>query len=192
MHSTKLFSQPDQETLLKIARQSIINGLTNRQAIPIKLQEFSTPLTEKQASFVTLKKHQQLRGCIGMLDATRPLIEDVAENAFAAAFRDPRFDSVSADEIDDISIHISILSIPKPIEFTSEQDLLEKIQPNIDGLILIKGNHRGTFLPAVWESLPKPKDFLDQLKLKAGLNKNVWSEQIKILRYQAESIEEDS
>ena len=106
---------------------------------------------------------------------------------FQRRLRDSRFEPVTADEMDDLSIHLSILTTPQPIEFTSEQDLLEKIRPNIDGLILVKGSHRGTFLPAVWESLPDPRDFLDHLKLKAGLSKNNWSDQINILRYQTES-----
>ncbi len=192
MHLTNQLTDHNQKTLLYIARQSIINGLTKAQPIKVQAQDFAKQLAEKRASFVTLKKNQQLRGCIGMLEATRPLIEDVAGNAFAAAFRDSRFDSVSTDEINEISIQISILSKPEPIEFTTEKELLGKLQPNIDGLILTKGVQRGTFLPSVWESLPNPKDFLDQLKLKAHIDKDEWTEQIKILRYQTEIIEENS
>ncbi len=190
MNSTKLFSQQDQQTLLEIAKQSILHGLSTGHSLPVKATDFSDPLNEKRASFVTLKKNGQLRGCIGMLEAVRPVVEDVAENAFSAAFRDSRFEPVTVDEMDDLSIHLSILSTPQPIEFTTEQELLGKIRPNIDGLILVQGMHRGTFLPAVWESLPDPKSFLDNLKLKAGLEKNHWSDQIKVYCYQTESIEE--
>ncbi|MEE9344575.1 MAG: AmmeMemoRadiSam system protein A [Methylococcales bacterium] len=187
MNSTKQISRQDQQTLLEIARQSILHGLSTGRSLPVKATDFSDQLSEKRASFVTLKKNAQLRGCIGTLEAVRPVVVCVTENAFSAAFRDSRFDPVTVDEMDDLSIHLSILTTPQPIEFTSEQDLLEKIRPNIDGLILVKGSHRGTFLPAVWESLPDPRDFLDHLKLKAGLSKNNWSDQINILRYQTES-----
>jgi AmmeMemoRadiSam system protein A len=190
MNSTKLFSRQDQKTLLEIARQSILHGLSTGRALPVKATDFSDSLTKKRASFVTLKKNGQLRGCIGMLEAACPVVEDISKNAFSAAFRDSRFDPVSVDEIDDLSIHLSILTTPQPIEFTTEQDLLGKIRPHVDGLILVQGIHRGTFLPAVWESLPDPKSFLDNLKLKAGLEKNHWSDQIKVYCYQTESIEE--
>ncbi|HFD12832.1 MAG TPA: AmmeMemoRadiSam system protein A [Crenotrichaceae bacterium] len=191
MNSTSQFSREDKKILLEIARQSVLHGLSTGRPLPVKVTDYSHQLQEQRASFVTLKKDGQLRGCIGMLEAVRPVVEDVSENAFSAAFRDSRFAPVTADEIDMMDFHISILSAPQPIEFSSEQDLLKKIRPNIDGLILVDGNRRGTFLPTVWESLPDPKNFLQQLKLKAGLSKNEWSEKIRILRYQTESIGTD-
>lgn len=190
MNSTKLFSRQDQQTLLEIAKQSILHGLSTGRALPVNITDFSEPLTEKRASFVTLKKNGQLRGCIGMLEAVRPVVQDVAENAFSAAFRDSRFEHVTVDEINDLSIHLSILTTPQPIDFTTEKDLLGKIRADVDGLILVEGIYKSTFLPAVWESLPDPKSFLDNLKLKAGLEKHHWSNQIKVSCYQTESIEE--
>ncbi len=190
MNSTKLFSRQNQQLLLEIARQSILHGLSTGHSLPVKTTDFPDQLREKRASFVTLKKKGQLRGCIGMLEAIRPVVEDVTENAFSAAFRDSRFDPVTVGEMDDLSIHLSILTTPQPIDFTTEQDLLGKIRPHVDGLILAQGIYKSTFLPAVWESLPDPKSFLDNLKLKAGLEKNHWSDQIKVYCYQTESIKE--
>lgn len=188
MNSTsKCLSDEDQETLLEIARESILHGLSTSRPLPVRASDFPDQLMEKRASFVTLSKNGQLRGCIGTLEAVRPVVEDIAENSFSAAFRDPRFAPLADDELGDVNIHISILTTPQPIEFTSENDLLNKIRPNIDGLILVEDHHRGTFLPAVWESLPDPKDFLNHLKLKAGLPKNYWSDQIQVFRYQTES-----
>jgi AmmeMemoRadiSam system protein A len=191
MNSTNhLLSREEQKTLLAIARQSIVDGLSSGVPLPVRSSDFPDNLREERASFVTLNMHEQLRGCIGSLEAIRPIVEDISENSFAAAFRDSRFSPVTTDEMENIDIHISILTTPQPVEFTCEQDLLSKILPGIDGLILIDGLHRGTFLPAVWKSLPDSKDFLDQLKLKAGLAKNYWSDQIQILRYQTESFGE--
>jgi AmmeMemoRadiSam system protein A len=145
-------------------------------------------LTERRATFVTLQKHQQLRGCIGMLEAVRPLVEDIVENAFAAAFKDRRFLPLEVDEWDELDIHLSLLTPAEPIIFHSEQDLLNQLQPRIDGLILEAGYHRGTFLPSVWEQLPEPAAFLRHLKQKAGLASDYWSDNIKVYRYQTEII----
>ena len=122
----------------------------------------------------------------------QPLIEDVAENAWAAAFRDPRFAPLSQAEFPRLEIHISILSPPQAMSYSSQQDLLTQIRPGIDGLILEEGYRRGTFLPSVWESLPEAADFLSHLKLKAGLPANYWSDKIKVSRYTSESISDES
>jgi uncharacterized protein len=177
-----------QQTLLKIAKDSIQHGLTTGTPLSVNLADYSAELTLQRATFVTLEKHQQLRGCIGMLTAVRPLIEDVADNAFSAAFRDPRFPPVAANELDELEIHISILTPSEPMIFTSEADLLSQIQPDIDGLILQEGGRRGTFLPSVWEQLPDPKQFLRHLKQKAGLPPDYWSDSIKVSRYHTEMI----
>ncbi|NOX92825.1 MAG: AmmeMemoRadiSam system protein A, partial [Gammaproteobacteria bacterium] len=124
-----------------------------------------------------------LRGCIGSLEAHRPLVEDIAHNARAAAFSDPRFSPVTAQELPALEFHLSVLSPAVPLRFESETDLLEQIRPGIDGLVLEDGPHRGTFLPAVWESLPDAAQFLQHLKLKAGLPKDHWSDTLKISRY---------
>jgi AmmeMemoRadiSam system protein A len=152
--------------------------------------EYHRDLKAIRASFVTLNRHGRLRGCIGHLEAVQPLVNDVAENAFAAAFRDPRFAPLTQSEWPDVEIHLSILTPPEPMEFTDEADLVRQIRPGEDGLILRDGPNRGTFLPSVWESLPEPVDFLIHLKHKAGLAANHWSEQLEVHRYRTESFGE--
>ena len=177
-----------QQRLLDLAKSSIQHGLQTGRPLKINLADFPAELTERCASFVTLQKHHQLRGCIGMLEAVRPLAEDIAENAFLAAFRDPRFPPLTDDEFCELEIHLSILTPAEPVAFTSEQDLISQLQPGIDGLILEEGRRRGTFLPSVWEQLPEPGQFLRHLKQKAGLAPDYWSENIKIYRYRTEMI----
>lgn len=177
-----------QNRLLDIARASIQHGLTTGKPISLSLTDYPEALTALRASFVTLQKHHQLRGCIGMLEAIRPLAIDVAENAFAAAFKDSRFPVLQAYEMSELEIQISILSPPEPITFHSEQDLLNQLKPGVDGLILQAGHQRGTFLPSVWESLPEPEQFLRHLKHKAGLPFDYWSDSLRVYRYQADKI----
>jgi AmmeMemoRadiSam system protein A len=114
-------------------------------------------------------------------------VNDVAHNAYAAAFMDPRFLAVTEDELENLEIHISVLTPAVAMTFDSEEDLLKQIRPGIDGLVLEDGRHRGTFLPAVWESLPDVKSFLQHLKQKAGLPDNYWSDSLKVSRYTTES-----
>ena len=180
-------NKSQQNQLLGLARESIAHGLKTGKPLKIKLADYPPEFSEPRASFVTLERRQQLRGCIGMLEAVRPLAEDVAENAFAAAFSDRRFPPLAADELNDLDLHISILSPAVAIAFNSEQDLLSQLQPAIDGLILADGMHRATFLPAVWEALPSPSQFLRHLKLKAGLPADYWSDSIKFYRYSTET-----
>ena len=175
--------------LLDLAKASIEQGLITSKPISPKLSNFPAKLTEHRATFITLEKNQQLRGCIGMLQATRSLLEDVANNAYSAAFKDPRFPALEKQELEHIEIHISILSAPEPLYFSSEQDLLAQLHPGIDGLILEEGSKRGTFLPTVWQSLPEPEKFLAHLKQKAGFSENYWSDTLKIQRYTTELID---
>jgi AmmeMemoRadiSam system protein A len=177
-----------QKQLLDVAKSSIQHGLQTGRPLKVNLADFPDALTEHRATFVTLQIHQQLRGCIGMLEAVRPLAEDIAENAFLAAFKDPRFPPLADDEFSELEIHLSILTPAEPVSFKSEQDLITLLQPGIDGLILEEGRKRGTFLPSVWEQLPEPDQFLRHLKQKAGLAPNYWSENIKIYRYRTEMI----
>ena len=183
------YNPEERKILLKTADKAIKFGLENGRDLAINLEEYPEKLQKKGASFVTIEIDKQLRGCIGTLEAHQPLIKDVAQNAFSAAFRDPRFNPLSKKEYPKITKHISILSEPTEILFTSEDDLLKQIRPNIDGLILSDKGHRGTFLPSVWESLPTPELFLQHLKLKAGLYENYWSETLKIERYTTEMVE---
>ena len=182
--STSYLSDSDRETLTDMAYASIRHGL--EQGGPMYFEAGTdTPaeLLKPGACFVTLKKAGQLRGCIGSLEARRPLVADVCENAYAAAFRDPRFAAVSEQELDDLELSISVLTPATEIEFDSEQDLLRKIHAGTDGLILTDAGRRGTFLPSVWEQLPEPTDFLRHLKLKAGLPADYWSDTIRVERY---------
>ncbi|WP_431066746.1 AmmeMemoRadiSam system protein A [Methylotuvimicrobium sp.] len=182
-------NEQNRKRLLDLAKLSIAHGLNTGKALKIDLSDYPPELTVSRATFVTLQKQGQLRGCIGMLEAVRPMAEDVAENAFSAAFKDCRFPPLEADELDELDIHISILSPAEPIALTSEQDLIDQLRPGIDGLILEEGFKRGTFLPSVWDSLPDPRQFLQHLKQKAGLPPHYWSDSIKISRYTAEIID---
>ena len=181
------FSPADRGALLDLARASIRAGLEGGEP-RVRATDYPAGLQAPRASFVTLNVAAQLRGCIGTLEAHQPLVLDVAQNAFAAAFRDPRFPALGRDEFARIEIHISILSVPEPVAFASEADLLARLRPGVDGLIIEEGYRRGTFLPAVWESLPEPGEFLRQLKRKAGLPADYWSAGIRIRRYTVESI----
>lgn len=179
----------EQRSLLKtIARESIRSGLTYGQPLQVDLTKVDEELRQPAATFVTLNLHGRLRGCIGSLQAVRPLAEDVAHNAYAAAFQDYRFPPLTAEEFSDIDIHISLLSEPVPMEVESEEDLLQQLRPGKDGLILEDGPYRATFLPQVWETLPDPKQFLTELKLKAGLSPDYWSDTLRFSRYTVDSI----
>jgi AmmeMemoRadiSam system protein A len=177
-------NKTDQNTLLNIARNAIAQELELEISDPGPV---STEMQEKRATFVTLEMDGHLRGCIGMLEASRPLAEDVAANARAAAFEDPRFPPVTKPEFEKLDIHISVLTPPEELTFSSEEEALHQIRPNIDGLILQEGFRRGTFLPSVWEQLPEKKQFWAHLKNKAGLPADYWSETVRVFRYTTES-----
>jgi len=173
----------DKKNLRQVAQDSIHYGLQHQRPLPISLSDYNERLTTPGASFVTLNLNHQLRGCIGTLEACQPLVKDVADHAFAAAFQDPRFPPLTADEEQHLELHISVLSKPVAIEFSNEADLLTKIEPGIDGLILEDNSHKGTFLPSVWEQLATPREFLSHLKLKAGLRQDDWNDDIRVYRY---------
>ena len=177
-----------QQQLLELARRSIQQGFQTGKPLTINLADFPETLRESRATFVTLHRNQQLRGCIGVLEAIRPLAKDIVENAYSAAFKDPRFPKLTADELKDLDIHLSLLTPAEPILFANEQDLLAQMIPGIDGLIVQEGSRRGTFLPSVWETLPKPDQFLRHLKQKAGLAPDYWSDSIRFFRYRTEMI----
>ena len=172
--------------LLDLAKASIQHGLETSQPLSIDWRNYPAELTEKRASFVTLERQGLLRGCIGTLEALRPLAQDIVENAFAAAFRDPRFPPLTNAEFADLDVHISILSPAEPLHFSSEKDLIAQLQPGLDGLILKEGHQRGTFLPSVWDQLPDPQQFLQHLKQKAGLPIDYWSDTLKVSRYRTD------
>lgn len=147
-------------------------------------------LAERGACFVTLTQHGELRGCIGSLQAQRPLADDVVENAVAAALRDARFPPLSASELPRTAIEVSLLSRPEFVEFRDEQDLLAKLEPGRDGVIFFDGCRRATFLPQVWDQLPDRRSFLGRLKQKAGLPADHWGPGVMIATYQVEKFTE--
>ena len=177
-------TQDDQQTCLNVASQSIKHGLEEGKALQVSTFDYSADLQQHLASFVTLHKNAELRGCIGSLEAHQPLINDIAEHAYAAAFQDPRFPQLQNNEFEQLEIEISVLSKPELMTFESEEDLLQQIRPEIDGLIIEHGYHRGTFLPSVWEQLSDKKEFLNHLKMKAGLSIDWWDSAVKISRYE--------
>ena len=180
-------STEDRATLLTVARQSIQTGLRSRRALGVDPEHYPDTLHPVRATFVTLEIETRLRGCIGTLEARQALVIDVAEHAYAAAFEDPRFPPLHAEEFAALDIHISVLSPPEPVAFDSEEDLLAKLRPGVDGIILSLGDRRATFLPSVWEDLSEPHAFLGHLKRKAGLKVDFWADDIKIQRYMTES-----
>jgi uncharacterized protein len=181
-------SKEEVTTLHDVATQSIKQGLQNNKPLAVDEGGYGKNLQQVKATFVTLTKFGELRGCIGTLQASYSLVKDVAMHSFAAAFEDPRFPPVTEAELPNIKIEISILTDPEPFPVDSEQDLLAKIRPNVDGIILSEGYRKATFLPAVWEQLPDPQLFIQHLKQKAGFSADYWSEQMEVARYQAQKI----
>ena len=169
--------------LYGLAALSIRQGLEKGKVLKTKSGDLQGILGENGASFVTLSKQTNLRGCVGSLEAKRPLAHDVLENAYAAAFRDSRFPFLRPEEWDDLDIKISVLSRAIAVVFHSEANLIAQLHPGVDGLILTDGNRRGTFLPSVWNDFPSPQAFLEQLKMKTKLPADYWSETIRVERY---------
>ena len=176
------------QTLLHLAAASIEHGLARGKPLPVNPMDYPRMLRDDGACFVTLKCNGQLRGCVGSPRAYRPLVEDVADNGFAAAFRDSRFPKLKAEEKQELSLSVSVLSPPTPMTFADESDLLKQIRPAVDGLIIEANGRRALFLPQVWESLPRPPAFLAQLKIKAGLKRDHWSSDFKAWRFTSEEV----
>jgi AmmeMemoRadiSam system protein A len=181
----------DRERLLRLARETIA-GQARGEGVPdVDLDAVSEDLRRDAASFVTLTKHGQLQGCIGSLEARQPLVLDVRDNAIGAAFRDPRFPPVNAGEVDDLHIEISVLSHPEPLSYDAPQDLIAKLRPGVDGVVIERGWNRATFLPQVWEKLPDPNEFLQHLCLKAYLPADAYKRPgLDVYTYQVEKFEE--
>jgi hypothetical protein len=175
------------ETLLAIARASISTALGQ----PLQAAQEAHWLRAWGASFVTLSQQGQLRGCIGTLQARRSLLVDVKSNAVSAALHDPRFLPLSAPELTQTAIEVSVLSAMQALHFENEQHALDQLRPGTDGIALEYAHHRGTFLPQVWEQLPSQRDFLTQLKRKAGLPPGFWSEELKLYRYSVAKYKEN-
>lgn len=168
------------KVLLPIARAAIANELK----MPASADESAPWLEELGACFVTLTQSGELRGCIGTLHAHRSLLADVKSNAVSAAFRDPRFEPLLANELGVTDIEISELSPPQTMEIRNEEDALTQLRPGVDGVIFEFGHrYRSTFLPQVWEQLPNAQQFMAQLKRKAGLSGDFWAEGVRLSRY---------
>ena len=165
--------------LLPLARSAIASQLGMSQAV-----EADRPwLRELGACFITLMHEDKLRGCIGTLRAHRTLADDVTANAVAAAFRDPRFSPLTAEEFGAISVEISVLSALEPMRFADEPEALKQLRAGVDGLVFEYGHHTSTFLPQVWDNLKEPAEFMAHLKYKAGLPPDFWDRDVRLSRY---------
>ena len=187
---------PERHELLALARASIdftlSRGRAVRELMPFSAAQLLPALTVRRSSFVTLRRGEELRGCCGTLDAPRPLAEDVWRNAWAAAFNDYRFPPLTASEWPHMNVHLSLLTVPEPLDIATEEELLAELRPSIDGLILESDAGRATFLPVVWEQIPDPVQFVRQLKMKAGWPATYWSSSVRCSRYTTESFGQES
>ena len=182
----------EQGILLRLAREALECGVKEQKLPPLDQSSLTLNLRQEGASFVTLTIHGELRGCIGALEPSQPLAEDVREHTIAAALRDPRFPPVRADELDHIQIEISRLTRPMPLEYKDANDLLSKLCPHVDGVILRDGPYRrATFLPQVWEKIPDRVEFLSNLCYKMGADPHLWRKQhLEVQIYQVEEFHE--
>jgi len=178
------------EPLTGVARASISEGQRTGAPLEVDLERFDPALRVLGASFVTLHIGDALRGCTGRLEPVRPLVADVAYHAFCAAFLDPRFEPLREEEHGNLRVHVSVLSPRKRLSVSSEDELLAALRPGVDGLVLEEGGLRATFLPAVWAQLPSPRQFLQQLRLKAGLPLGYWSKTLRVSRYTVQDVED--
>jgi len=189
------FSEAQGRALLMLARRTISNNLASTEAAPAA-DELSATLGDECfklpcGTFVTLKIKDRLRGCIGNLTSTETVLEGVRRNSINAALHDPRFSPLSQDELLQCRIEVSILSEPQPLIHSGGQDLIKKLRPHVDGLIIRKGHASATFLPQVWEQLPEPEEFLAHLCLKAGLPSDDWkNSDLEVSTYQVQYFEE--
>ena len=188
-----MYSSDQQRVLLEVSHRAIKVGLESSEAdyfseLDQQLNSFDATLREKRACFVTLKIADELRGCVGSFESKEALVLNVAKNAYAAAFSDRRFSPLDLSEYSTVAVSISVLGPLQKMHVRDEADLLKQLQPGVDGLLLEIENRRGTFLPVVWESLPSAKEFLQKLKLKAGLPMDYWDPGIKFYRYLTYSI----
>jgi AmmeMemoRadiSam system protein A len=182
-----MLERADRSRLLELARRSIAVGARGRGPDLVPDEDWTPALRAPRASFVTLSVGEQLRGCRGTIEAQRALIADVWHNAWASAYFDPRFSPVCEQEIPTLAIAISVLTALEPVAAQSETQLLEALEPGIDGLVLRCRGAAATFLPAVWDMLPDRRAFLAHLKAKAGWPAAFWSPDMIALRYRTET-----
>jgi len=191
MADTERLTDQEGIYLLSMARKTIEKRLFNQKDDDQGDPDLSPRYSERRGTFVTLTINEGLRGCIGHIIPGESLIEGIRVNAINAAFRDPRFSPLSKEEWGDVKVEISILTEPKGLPYLDADDLLNKLRPGIDGVIIKKGFRQATFLPQVWEQLPDKKDFLTHLCMKAGLDGHAWKkERLEVSLYQAQAFEE--
>ncbi len=185
------YTEQERKQLLELARTTLETVVKSGKMPHVSPETFAGHLSEKRGCFVTLTVRGRLRGCIGHIFAQEALYRAVMDNARSAALEDPRFLPVTPEELKSIHIEISVLSEPRPLEFSSPQDLLEKLVPGRDGVVLKLGWRRSTFLPQVWEQLPDKEMFLNHLAAKAGAPSSAWREPgTEVLIYHVEAFEE--
>lgn len=183
----------ERQKLIALAREAITRSVRRQELPPVDLSALSGDLRRDGASFVTLTKHGELRGCIGSLEARRPLVEDVCENAISAAFHDPRFPPVRPEELDDLRLEISVLSAPQPLSYDGPDDLIAKLRPGVDGVVIESGWNRATFLPQVWEKIPDAHQFMEHLCRKAYLPADAYCRPgLDVYTYQVEKFKVES
>ena len=193
-HSQNL-SKTQGQVLVRLARHTLMDRL-EKQIPQTEIDSLNAALKDSCfksscGTFVTLKIKDRLRGCIGNLTSDTPLASGVRRNAINAAFHDPRFEPLSTSELEHVEIEISILSEPRPLQYRDSEDLINKLRPQIDGVIIRKDQASATFLPQVWEQLPRPQDFLAHLCMKAGLAADSWQNpELEVSTYQVQYFEE--
>ena len=192
--SNQSLSPKQGQIIITLARHTIMQELG--QSVPAEESGILRAglndggLQSRCGTFVTLKRHGQLRGCIGTLTATESIVEGIRRNAGNAAFHDPRFSPLGVKELADIEIEVSVLTEPRPLEYSDDSDLIKKLRVNVDGVILRKDYASATFLPQVWEQLPRAEDFLGHLCKKAGLPRDAWrTSKLEIMTYQVQYFE---
>lgn len=183
-----MLSDLERQLLRDVAFAAIEFGLAHRREMPVAETDFLTTLQAERASFVTLRNAGELLGCIGTLRPHRPLVCDVAHNAYHAAFSDPRFAPLTEQELPGLELHISVLSSLEPLHVRSEDDLIARLRCGIDGVLIEDGDHAATFLPAMWPRLGDARNFLRTLKEKAHLPPDHWSATLRVFRYTAEEL----
>ncbi|MBS0392997.1 MAG: AmmeMemoRadiSam system protein A [Proteobacteria bacterium] len=181
-----MLDERERRRLIELAHESIARGARKAPA-PLPPRSWSAALARLGATFTTLTLGTELRGCRGTLEAHRMLAADVWHNSWASAYDDPRFPPIAATEAASLSVVISVLTPLVPLEVRSEEELIAALEPGIDGLVLVEGAARATFLPSVWKQLPQARDFVAQLKRKAGWPSAYWSTQLRALRYRTET-----
>ncbi len=184
---TQTIPTAQRQQLLHLARTVILHELEGGGEYNIALKNYHPSLHEERGCFVTINRNGRLRGCIGSLTASRALVVDVAHNANAAAFKDSRFQPLQMQEYPEIELHISVLSPSSVLAVASREELLEKLRPGIDGLILQQGEHRSTYLPSVWAQIAEPENFVSELRKKTGLSAAGWSNDMQVWTYTTEA-----